>query len=453
MKEKVFLGILLSFFLTGASFAGEPLVLNLQDSIERALNYNLDVQIARIKVEKAKLELKKEKASFKPQANISAYPLQWKGEYSFLEYSPQAGFNASFSTLWGMNATLSVTQQKGEDDKIEGTLSFTITQKILPTPKLASPYLSLRKFLLNLDKEKIASEEEIEDIKLVVVTSFYKILKQQKEYELKKLFFEKAKENLSIVKDKLKRKMASKLDLMDAQIEFIKAQEELYQAESGLSQSMIDFKELLGIKPDEEVVLEDKSSIEDHFIKIKLEDAIKKALENNRQINQQKLTIKMRRFDLLTSKSEVSPSLNLLAGYNYNKQEQKQEEYRIGMYVEIPLLDGGRGETETQIAQKELEKEKLNLEKLKQKISGEIRENFYELKRLEKRLLFLKLSQEKQKEALNIAKKMFSQGALTSQEVREREVSLKQAEIDYLSALGDYEIVKAKLLKSIGEGI
>ncbi|MCD6406421.1 TolC family protein, partial [Candidatus Aerophobetes bacterium] len=140
MKEKVFLGILLSFFLTGASFAGEPLVLNLQDSIERVLNYNLDVQIARIKVEKAKLELKKEKASFKPQANISAYPLQWKGEHSFLEYSPQAGFNASFSTLWGMNATLSVTQQKGEDDKIEGTLSFTITQKILPTPKLASPY-------------------------------------------------------------------------------------------------------------------------------------------------------------------------------------------------------------------------------------------------------------------------------------------------------------------------
>jgi len=453
MGKKAAFGILLSFVLTVSGFAKEPIVLSLQDSIRKALRYNLNVQIAKMEVERAKLELKKQEATFKPQASISAAPLQWEGEYNLLEYSPQAGFDAGLSTQWGMDVALSVTGEKRKDERIEPVISFAVTQKILPTPKLTSTYLSLRKSFLNIEKERLVSDEEIENIKLLVATSFYKILKQERECELKKLSLQQAKENLTIVKDKLKKGMANKLDVMDAEIGLIKAEEELYQAKSSLSQSETDFKELLGIKPNEEILLEDKSSIEDHLLKIELEDAIKKALENNRQIGQQKLVVEMRQLDFLTSKGEVSPSLNLLAGYNYNKLGQKEEEYEVGLLVEIPLLDGGKGKTEIQIAEQELKKEELNLEKLKQDICGKIRDNFYELKRLEKRILLLKLSREKQKEALNIAKKMFSQGALTSQEVRKREISLIQAEIDYIEALAEYEVAKAQLLKNIGEGI
>jgi len=240
---------------------------------------------------------------------------------------------------------------------------------------------------------------------------------------------------------------------MDAEVELIKAEEEFYQAKSSLSQSMIEFKELLGIGQDEEIILEDKPSLKDHLLKIKLEDAIKKAMENNRQISQQKLIVKMRQFDFIMSRSEASASLNLLAGYSYNTMGQNEEEYKVGMFVEIPLLDGGKGKAGIQIAEQELEKEKLNLEKIKQDICRKIRDNFYELKRLEKRVLLLELSREKQKEALDITRKMFSQGAVVSQQIREREISLKQAEIDFLSALADYEVLKAELLKSIGERI
>ncbi len=453
MEKKALFGILLSFFLTGAGFAGKPLILSLEDSIQRALKYNLDVQIARIEIEKTKLELKKEKASFRPQAGISTYPLQWKGDYNLFKYSPRVDFDASLFTQWGMAATLSLTGEKEENDKMESSLSLTVTQKILPAPELASSYLSFRKSFLNLEKKKVSSEEEIENIKLLVITSFYEILKQQKECELKKISLEKARENLRIVKDKLKRKMAGKIDLMDAEIELIRAEEELYQVESDLLQSMTDFKELLGIRVDEEIALDDKISIDDRFLKIELEDAIKKALENNRQIHEQLLTINIRQFDLLTNKSEASPSLNLLAGCSYNQLGQRETEYRIGVYVEIPVLDGEKGKTNIQIAQKELDREKLNLEKLKREISAKTRDNFYTLKRLEKRIHLLELSREKQKEALNIAKKMLSQGALTSQEVREREIALIQAEIDYIETLAGYELARACLLKNMGKGI
>ncbi|MBC7189777.1 TolC family protein [Candidatus Aerophobetes bacterium] len=452
MGKKIIFGILLSFSLQGACLATEPVILSLQESIQRALKYNLDVQLARKEMEKVELEVKKEKATFEPQIDLKGY-LQWEGEYSFLEYTPQVNFNATFSTLWGMDASLNVTGEKEEDESMESAVSFTLTQKILPASYLDPSYLSLRKSLLSLDKEKMVFEEKIEDIKLTVITSFYQVLSQQKECELKKLSLEQARENLNIVKDKFKKGMASKIDVMDAEIGLIEAEEEFYQAESNLLQSIVEFKELLGIKEDEEIMLEDKTSIEEHLLKMELEDMVKKALENNRQINQKLLAIDMCKLDLLTSKSELSCSLNLLAGYTYNQLGQKEENYRVGMYVEIPIFDGKRSETEIQIIQKELEKEKLELERLKQELSAEVRDNFYELKRLEKRIISLKLSQEKQKEALEIAKKMFLQGALTSREVREREISLIQAEIDYIEALANYEVAKAELLKNMGEGI
>jgi len=165
MGKKVVSGILLSFFLISAGFAAEPVVLSLEDSIQRALKYNLDVQIANMEVKKAKLELKKQEAAFKPQASISASPLQWKGKYSLLEYSPQVGFDTSLSTQWGMDAALSVTGKKEEGEMMEPVVSLTVTQKILPAPELTSSYLSLRKSFLSLKKEELSSEEEIDHSK------------------------------------------------------------------------------------------------------------------------------------------------------------------------------------------------------------------------------------------------------------------------------------------------
>jgi len=97
-----------------------------------------------------------------------------------------------------------------------------------------------------------------------------------------------------------------------------------------------------------------------------------------------------------------------------------------------------------------LREAELNLEKLKRDIMAEVRQYFLDLKRMEKSVEFLNLSQEKYRQTLEVTKKMFAKGALTEQELQEKEISFKQAEIDLLSALADYEVAKNKLLKSIG---
>jgi len=179
------------------------------------------------------------------------------------------------------------------------------------------------------------------------------------------------------------------------------------------------------------------------------EETQREALENHPQIKEQNYQIKLYGLDLATVKSEASPSLSASLAYT-SDQPGLEEEYRTSLTLEVPLVDGGEGDTEVRIAEGKLREAELNLEKLKRDIMAEVRQYFLDLKRMEKSVEFLNLSQEKYRQTLEVTKKMFAKGALTGQELQEKEISFKQAEINLLSALADYEVAKNKLLKSIG---
>ncbi|MEA1965584.1 MAG: TolC family protein [Candidatus Aerophobetes bacterium] len=453
MRKGFCLGILLVFTLAVPGFAQEKVVLTLEESIQRALEHSLDAQIVRTEMETAQLELDKQEATFKPQVSVSASPLQWKGDPELLEYRPGVNLDATLHTPGGTGITVSAAEEKEENEKMEARFTLGITQQVTSGPQYDSSSISLEKSRLGLEQEKLTSEEEIEGVKLEVMATFYGILRQERERELRELSLQQAEENLRIVEDKREEGMANQLDVLDAEMQRIEAEEALFQAKSNLLQSMIDLKELVGINLKEEIVLENKSSTEYHSLTIELEEALRQALENNLQISQQELAVKMCQLDCTVSKAEALPSLNVFADYSYNESGLEEEEYRVGMLVEIPLLDGGEGKTNIRIAEQKVKKAKLNLEKLKQDVCGMVREYFYELKGMEKRVTSLKLSQEKKRRALRIIEEMLSEGAATTQEMREWKISFIQTEIDYLQALVDYKVVKAELLKSIGRRI
>jgi len=307
----------------------------------------------------------------------------------------------------------------------------------------------LKKSRITLEIKRLEFEEEIDDVKQEVMRRFYAILKEEKEWELKQLSLQYARENLRIISHKLQQGMASELDVLDTETELMATEEALFQAESTLSQDRMDFKDFLGIPWQEDIVVVFQFPGDFQPLGVTFEEAQKKALENRPQIREQNFQIELYELDLTQTKSELSPLLNLSLGYT-SEQLGLKEEYRTSLTLEVPLADGGKGETEVKIAQGKLRKAELNLEKLKRDIMAEVRGYFLDLKRMEKTVKFLELSQEKRRQTLEVTKKMFGQGALTEQELQEKEISVKQAEIDLLSALADYEVAKNKLLKSIG---
>ncbi|TET44085.1 TolC family protein [Candidatus Aerophobetes bacterium] len=450
MKMRVvFLALGSLLVLSSPAGSSEELVkLTLSESIKQALEGNLDIRIAEIQLQKVESEIAQREASFKPKLSFEFAPAAWVGKPDSLDYAPQARLSASLLTERGTTYSLNLKQEKGENEGINTTLSFILTQKILPHPRVDSSYLALEKSFLDLEQKKLSLEEEKNRLKLKVTVNFYDILKGQRKIELNRLYLKETREDLLIIKDKVDNQLASELDLLNTQMQVANAEDAVFQSQDELSRSSREFKDLLGIDPEVKIKWVAESQYEPEPLDLNLEEAVKEALANRGEIKRKKLSIKQTELDLALVKSRISPSLNLSGGYSYTELEKV--EYQVSLIFQIPLTDGGEGRAEVKTAGSRLEEAYLNLEKLERDIGAEVKNYFFDLQRRARKIELSRLSQNWYEKDLQIARRRFSGGSITENEVREKEIDFKQAEISLLEALLDYETSRSTFLKSLG---
>jgi outer membrane protein len=452
MMKKMRVGLLfmsLLFLLSPPAWSTQPPIkLTLSESIRQALDHNLDIRIAEIQLEEMESKVAQSKASFKPKLDLELAPATWAGKLDSLDYEPQAGLSVSLLTKRGTTCSLNLEQEKGEDEKINTSLSFILTQKILPFPRVDSSYLALEKSLLDLEQKRVTLEEEKNSLKLEVTVSFYDILKRQREMELKGLHLEQAREDLLVVEDKWENQLASDVDLLEAQMKVADAEEVILQSQDELFQYSGEFKDLLGTDPETQIEWIAESDYEPEPLDLGLEEAIREALANRLEIEREKLGIKQGELDLALAKNKRSPSLNLSGGYSYTELEKG--EYEASLIFQIPLVDGGESKAEIEEAKSRLKEANLNLEKLKRDVRAEVRNCFFNLQRGSRKIELFRLSEKRYEKDLEIAQRRFSGGGITENELREKEINFKQAEIDLLDAILDYETARSKFLKSLG---
>lgn len=438
----------LFLFSSPASYAESSVRLTLSDSIKQALDHNLDIRIAEIQLEEMESEIAQRRSSFKPKLDLELAPATWAGELDSLEYQPQASLSVSLATKGGTTYSLNLEQEKGEDEEASTSLSFILTQKILPHPRVDSSYLALEKSLLDLRQKKLLLQEEENHLKLEVTVNFYQILEQQRKIELKRLYLKQAREDLLVVEDKLQKLLANELDLLNAQMELANAEEAVFQSQDELFQYSRELKDLLGIDPEAQIEWIAEPHYELEPTELDLEGAVREALANRLEIKRKELGIKQSELDLTLTKSRRSPSLNLSGGYSYTELEKGQ--YEASLIFQIPLLDGGEGKAEVETAETRLKETYLNLEKLRRDIRAEARNSFFDLQRGSRRIELLRLWQNWSEKGLEIARRRFSGGGITENELGEKEINFEQAEIDLLDAILDYETARSTFLKILG---
>ena len=441
----------LFLFSSPASYAESSVRLTLSDSIKQALDHNLDIRIAEIQLEEMESEIAQRRSSFKPKLDLELAPATWAGELDSLEYQPQAGLSVSLATKRGTTYSLNLEQEKGEDEEASTSLSFILTQKILPHPRVDSSYLALEKSLLDLRQKKLLLQEEENRLKLEVTVNFYQILEQQRRIELKRVYLKQAREDLLVVEDKLQKLLANELDLLNAQMEVANAEEAVFQSQDELFQYSRELKDLLGIDPETRIEWVAESHYKGEPLKLDLKDAVRESLANRLEIERENLDLERTELDLALARSRRSPSLNLSGGYSY--AGVGEEEYEASLIFQIPLVDGGEGRAEIEEAESRLEAAYLGLEKLKRDIRAEVRSHFFDVQRKMRQIELLRLSEDWYEKDLDIARSRFSSGAITENELTKKDIESKQAEIALLDAILDYEASRSAFLRSLGRGL
>jgi outer membrane protein len=468
MKKILFMPFLATLFSFNANAEqNQSLNLSLQESIEMAINRNLDLKVEYFNPQIQELETQKLKDSFNLVAgfaptlrsNIQPTSNSFISGGTTLEQFFQS-YNLYLTKRFSTGGELSI--------KFDNSINSTNSTRVDFNPTFG-PSLSLNfnhpllKNSFNGTKRILISENQNEisfiSLKSKIIDTINQTKQAYWETVAAKLRVEVLENSLKLseqlLKDneeRLKAGFASKIDILNAQAAIAAKQESLYQTKNNLGNSQDNLKKL--INPDEKYFQNWQFNINTtdlpKYIKrtFVLDDVYKKALErpdykisliNNKNLEiQTEINEKNRlpALDLITSaglqtidKTYMSSLAQLfsLKGYFWT----------VGLNYEMPI-HGNPNETEYKQSLLNQDKQKHLIENIKQKIYNEVRNSLRVIETNKQRINVNNNAKKLAEEQLKAENEKLKSGFSTSFQVLQYQRDLEQAGLNEISSIIDY---------------
>lgn len=420
--------ILIFIFISVFLFCEEK-YFNLKDILEYAIKNNPQILMNNKEIEGEELNIEIEKANKMPHLEFLSSANRFKYPYPIIPISFEGGklvipeFDKSFYNF-GIN--LQFPLYKG------GRLNEAV-------------YISQ----IKKDIKKAIFKTKLEDLKYAIGNLYFTILKMEKlkksvEFSIQqKEIHKKNAENFYIAGS------VPKIDLLKAEIELKKAEENLLILNNNIQIYFEILKSAIGFEG-EEIKIKEEFLFED--LNLSPENALKEAFLNRPELKEigSKKELTERKIEFL--KGKKFPEISFASDYflNTGGSFNFEENWALGLKLKFPVFEGGK--TKLEIKKEEIEREKLKEEErgLKIQIEREVKEAFLNLQNAKKRIEVLKDAIEESKENLRLEQILYQAGSNTSKDVIDAENFLLQIETSYWEAIFDKEMAILNLFKAMG---
>jgi outer membrane protein len=408
---------------------GETYNLNLDQCLQTSYQNNKNLLQLEEKINSARYKIDEARSGFFPQLSLS-------GSYTRLGKIP------SYDVGGGMKFSL------GTENNYNLSLSYQ--QPLFTWGKIRSGY-DISKYNLSLTKEEYRKTKQ--DIKFNVVNLFYNILLAKELIKVREESIARIEDHLKAVQERYDKGYASEFDVLRVKVQLANAKPLLTQAKNLSLLTMNNLKNILGISLSDSVNLEgtldfepieiEKSQAEEFAFKNRSE---LKSITHQRGIGQKALAI---------AKANNKPNLFGLANYEYKRpfysKDEWETDWNFTFQVSVPIFDGFLTRSKIRQARSDLKQLDIAENEVQDFIKLEISQAISDLNLAKENILSQEENVKQAKESLRIAKVQYQQGMITNIEEMDTELSLTIAQTNYLQALSDYLIAKAKYEKAIGK--
>jgi len=261
----------------------------------------------------------------------------------------------------------------------------------------------------NLEYAKRSKEENIKKLKLDIYKAALKKLLAEKQLETEASKLKILEEKYSIFEARYKEGKITENDLNDVKYAMDTKEIDKNKAENNLEIANLELKRLLSLQLDgEEIVVEDKLDL-DEWRPIDIEEAVKKAIENNIEIYKKTEALKARKKTM-----EITEKYYKEGNFSYDDNKVNLETARI-----------------------DLEDAKINLE-------VEVRNKYNDLLTAKDNLELATQWQRIQDKKLEIAQAKYDQGLISREALLEQKEKCLDAEYQRYVSIHDYNIIKAE---------
>lgn len=423
--------------LNSSPAKSEPLNLNLDQCLKIAYEDNKTLLQLEEKINSAKYQIEEAESGFYPQFSFS-------GSYTRLGEVPGVDFGG-FKI--GELEIPRIKARFGSENNYNLKLSYQ--QPWFTWGKIRAGYEMSRYNLLSTQEEYRKTKQEI---KFNVVNLFYNVLLAKELIKVREESIARTEDHLKVVQERYDNGYASEFDVLRVKVQSANAKPPLIQARNLYRLTMDNLKNILGIDLADSVNLEGKLDFEPINVDQSLAEEF--AFENRAELKSILHQKRIGQQALVIAKATNRPNLLGSAGFEYKKpfysKDEWQTDWNITFLVNIPLFDGFLARSKVRQAKSDLKKLEIVEGEAKDLIKLEISQAISDLNLAKENILSQQENVKQAKESLRIAQVQYQQGIITNLEQMDTELALTIAETNYLQALTDYLIAKAKYEKAIG---
>jgi len=401
------LGLIFSLVSYLVTFAvSSPMNLNLEESIQIALENNIGYKIAESTVGVSQAQVKEAEGAKKLNMKLQGGILQMSETFDEADMVPIISISATKIIYSG--------------GKIESLIDQAEANKQIS--------------LNDLEKEK-------QEIIYKVTEAYYQILQAEGIKKVSAQAVKQMQAHLESSEALLREGMIAPIDLNRIKSQLSNLEHNLIKVENGYELTIYNINSIMGIDLNTELVLENNLSYEP--CEINLEDALVQAGENRSEImniaEQRRIMEEM----VNVAKSNRKPQVIFSA-------ESGITGWQARIIAEYSLFDGGVNKAKVEQAEIKLAQVDKSEKQLRQLIEFEVRSAYLNMKEAEKLIKVAEEGIKNSQESFRIAQVKYNEGIATNTEVIDAQSTLIEAETNYLNALYDYNINRAALIKAMG---
>jgi len=436
-KTSALVAALLIILGTGpASSAQEKITLTLEKCLSLALSQNPFYLASQERTDAAQARVRQAAAQFFP--SLTAQGLQNLDEKVFVLEFP--------SFIPGGRP-----QRVAIDFTKDYQFSLNFTLPLYTGGRLTSGYRSAK---LNYLSSQESSRQTTNETVFNVKRGYYNYLLAKQLVGVTEEALNLAEKTLQNVKNMYEVGMASRLDLLRAEVRLANLKPPLIQARNNVAVAELSLKTLLGLDVAQPVEVTGEMIYTP--VDINLEENLAKAVLNRPELGQLQYQRQMAGEMIKIARADYLPTIALSGNYNtwadrfaFGKNNW-QNFYAFNLILSIPLFNGLQTPAKVAESQALIREIDFTEKGLVNNIKFEVQAAYLTLNNAQEAFLSQEKNIDAARESVRVAELNYGEGLITITDLGAAQVALSEARINYLRAIYEYTVSLAQLEKAVG---
>ena len=408
-----------------------PSLLTLKQSIEMALERNLDMQVALEEIQAARERQKEARTGFLPSLS---------GQYSYRRLSevPYVVFGGSQVDI-------------GDQDQYRFT--GTIEQPLFTGFATLSNYQLAK---LGLDVARIHLSRARFDLILQVKEAYFGILSAEKIHEVAKQAVQQLEAQLDVAENFYRVGMSPKVEVLEAEVRLAEAKQQLIRATNDLGLAKARFNTILRRPIDQEVAVADILS--DQPYEKPYEFCLEISLQKRPELMEAEKNVARAEKEITLAKSAYYPRVSISGNY-YRAGDDlavdgsdfvDRENWDVMAEVTMTFFEWGKTRYAANRHRARLRQARQTLKQIEDAVRLEVKTAYLNLQTAERNIWVAQKSVESAEENFRISKERYREQVATATEVLDAQTRLTQARTNHTNALVDFNVARARLIRAMG---